>query len=127
MGDERPGPRGRLAGPVEPGRDEERLPDELDRLIGPTPTSRLMDRPVLFSAVVTLSLGLLGSVGWLRGRYGPQPVPSGLVGFLYGVAVGLVVTLAYLAFRRWRFRQGVVFRLAIAAAVVLVTIAFVAR
>ena len=58
-----------------------------------------------------MSLGLLGSVGLLRSRYGPQLVPSGVIGFAYGVALGLFVSAAFLIFRRGGFRQAWTMRL----------------
>jgi hypothetical protein len=48
----------------------------------------LLNRPVLFFAVVTLALGLLGGLGLIGSRYGPQLVPAGAIGFAYGLSLG---------------------------------------
>ena len=65
----------------------------------------LLDRPLVFFAIVTLGLGVLGSVGLLGSRYGPQLVPAGAVGFAYGASLGLFFAGAFFALRRSR-RSG---------------------
>ena len=62
----------------------------------------LTTRPVLFFALLTLLLGLLGSVGGLISKYGPQPVPSGAIGFAYGITLGVFFGLTFYVFRRAR-------------------------
>jgi hypothetical protein len=60
----------------------------------------LLNRPVLFFAVVTLALGLLGGLGLIGSRYGPQLVPAGAIGFAYGVALGVFFAAAFFLLRR---------------------------
>lgn len=60
----------------------------------------LLNRPVLFFAVVTLALGLLGAVGLVGSRYGPQLVPGGPLGFAYGASLGLFFAAAFFLLRR---------------------------
>jgi hypothetical protein len=55
----------------------------------------LLNRPVFFFALLTLALGLLGSLGLIGSRYGPQLVPAGAVGFAYGVSLGLFASCAF--------------------------------
>jgi ABC-type cobalamin transport system permease subunit len=66
----------------------------------------LHDRPLIFALIVTLFGGLLGSAGLLRSRYGKQLVPAGLVGFAYGAAIGLFVSVSLIAADRVGFRSS---------------------
>lgn len=63
-------------------------------------TRLLLNRPVLFFAVVTLALGLLGSLHLVGSRYGSQLVPGGPIGFAYGVSIGLFFAAVFFLLRR---------------------------
>jgi hypothetical protein len=60
----------------------------------------LLNRPVLFFAVVALALGLLGGLGLIGSRNGPQLVPAGAIGFAYGVSLGVFFAAAFFLLRR---------------------------
>lgn len=59
----------------------------------------LINRPVIFFALITLGLGTLGAVGLIGSRYGPQLVPAGAVGFAYGICLGIFVAGAFFLLR----------------------------
>ena len=59
----------------------------------------LLNHPVVFFAVVTLALGVLGSVGLLGSRYGPQLVPAGAIGFAYGTSLGVFFAAVFFLLR----------------------------
>jgi hypothetical protein len=75
-----------------------------DDLIPRGPFLRLLDHPFLFTLVLALLLGLGGSVGLLAGRFGPQLVARGTVGFAYGATLGLAVGVIFDVSRRRRDR-----------------------
>jgi len=66
----------------------------------------LLDRPRAFFAIVTLGLGVLGSLHLLGGRFGTQPVRGGPVGFAYGVSFGLFAAAVFSAYRRTGSETG---------------------
>jgi hypothetical protein len=80
-------------------------PNEKRRLLEPSPLLRLLDRPVLFTIVVTLLFGLLGAAGFLGGRISPQPFPSGLRGLVIGSALGLVAGTLFQLLKALRLRR----------------------
>jgi hypothetical protein len=90
-----------------------------DDLIPRGPFLRLLDHPFLF----TLVIGLAGSVGLLGGRYGPQLVSRGAVGFAYGATLGLVGGGLFAVFRRRRVAPRVLAAV-VAVVVVALTLAF---
>jgi hypothetical protein len=72
-------------------------------------------------------LGGLGAAGMLRGRFGgSQPVSGGAVGFAFGGALGLLVTLAYVVLRSRARPNGFVVTLVALAGTVAVVGLFVA-
>jgi hypothetical protein len=95
-----------------------------DELIPRGPFLRLLDHPFLFTLVVALVLGLAGSVGLLGGRFGPQLVPRGTVGFAYGATLGLAVGVL---FDVWRGRRARPTWVAAAVAIVVFVLTFAFR
>jgi hypothetical protein len=74
----------------------------------------LLNHSVIFFMLVTLALGVLGSVGLLGSRYGPQLVPAGAIGFACGISVGVFLAAAFFLLRhvsqssRWAKLVGLI-------------------